>query len=77
MTLEQFISTLKTSDIKVSVFSVEDAETEIIKFYSDGYAGVESDILARTVKRWSITSSSAISVTLEEPETVSEDIVNP
>jgi len=53
MTLLDFISNLTTENVSVSV--VDNAtEQEIIEFKSQGYAGIESDISARTVKKWSI-----------------------
>lgn len=66
MTLQDFISTLKTSDIRVSIFSVADTDAELIRFYSEGYAGVDDLLLARTVKRWEIESQSAIKIIVEE-----------
>jgi len=63
MTLQEFISVLKTPEIKV-ILKDNDTDDEIIKFYSDGYSGVEADILAREVNRWEITSQSAITIVL-------------
>ena len=64
MTLAELISTLKTKNVKVTVM---DAETEgvIISFFSEGIAGVEGDVSARTVRKWSLDGASAISVSLE------------
>lgn len=67
MTLETFISALKTKEIKISLMDLN--EDEIIKFYSDGYAGVESDLLARTVNKWYISSATTITVYLDNVET--------
>lgn len=64
MTLLDFISALKTKEIKVTLLNEDD--NELIKFYSDGYTGVESDILAKTVRKWDITSQSAITVALKD-----------
>ena len=61
MKLQDIISALKTKEIKVTI--IDDGE-EIIKFYSEGYAGVESDILDREVSKWDITSASSISIYL-------------
>jgi len=64
MTLLQLIEALKTNGVKVSVIDA-DTDNELITFFSQGIAGVEGDISARTVRRWEITSVSAIKVTLE------------
>lgn len=61
MNLRDIVSALKTKEIKVTI--IDDAE-EIIKFYSEGYAGVESDILDRDVSKWDITSASSITIYL-------------
>ena len=70
MTLQDFISALKTKEIKVILNDIDD--NELIKFYSEGYASVESDILARDVSKWSITSTSSITVVLKEEAPTSE-----
>jgi len=64
MTLAELISALKTKNVKVTVI---DAETDgvIITFFSEGIGGVESDVSARTVRKWSLDGASAISVSLE------------
>ena len=64
MTLAELISALKTKNVKVTVI---DAETDgvIISFFSEGIAGVEGDVSARTVRKWSLDGASAISVSLE------------
>lgn len=64
MTLAELISALKTKNVKVTVI---DAETDgvIIAFFSDGIAGVEGDVSARTVRKWSLDGATSISVSLE------------
>lgn len=64
MTLLDLVSVLKNNNVMISV---KDASTdaEIIAFKSQGYAGVESDVSGRTVRRWEITGSTAITVVLE------------
>lgn len=64
MTLAELIGALKTKNVKVTVI---DAETDgvIITFFSDGIAGVEGDVSARTVRKWSLDGATAISVSLE------------
>ena len=70
MTLFDFISPLKTSEVKVTLMNTDDAE--IIKFYSEGFAGVEDTILNRSVKKWTIDSQSAIKVVLDDVPGTSE-----
>lgn len=64
MTLAELISALKTKNVKVTVI---DAETDgvIISFFSEGIAGVEGDVSARTVRKWSLDGATSISVSLE------------
>lgn len=62
MTLRQFVEALITKDVKITI--MENGE-EIIKFYSEGYGGVESDILSRVVSKWEISSASAVTIHLE------------
>ena len=64
MTLLELIQTLKTSNVNVTVKDGAN-DTEIIVFKASGIAGVESDISARTVRRWEIQGASAITVVLE------------
>lgn len=66
MKLKDFLSALKTQEIKVMIVDVEG--NELIKFYSDGYSSVESDILDRTVKKWNLLSANSISVVILNPE---------
>lgn len=70
MTLLDFISTLKTKETKVTLTDTD--ENELIKFYSDGYSSVESDILARGITKWNITSSSSITIVLKDSSSTSE-----
>lgn len=64
MTLAELISALKTKNVKVTVI---DAETDgvIISFFSEGIGGVEGDVSARTVRKWSLDGATSISVSLE------------
>ena len=64
MILKDFLSTLKTADIKVTIYDASDTDTELIKFYAGGYEGVESDLLAKTIKKWEINSGVAVTVIL-------------
>lgn len=64
MTLAQLIQALKSQNVNVSVVDA-DTDTEIISFKSQGIAGVEGDVSARTVRRWELTGASAIKVVIE------------
>lgn len=64
MTLLQLIETLKSANINVTVVDAE-SDSEIIVFKNTGILGVESDVSARTVRRWEITGATAIKVVLE------------
>lgn len=64
MTLLQLVSALRTNNIKVTVVDA-DSDNELIVFFSQGVSGVESDVSARTVRRWELTGASAIKVVLE------------
>lgn len=63
MTLLQLITALTTPNVSVKV---KDGDTDavLIEFKSAGIAGVEGDISARTVKRWTIDGCTAITVVL-------------
>lgn len=71
MTLLEFISTLGTQNVNVKIFD-GDTEKIIIEFKSQGYAGVEGDILAKNVASWTVNSvvgnSSSITITLEKTD---------
>jgi len=62
MLLSDFLSALKTEGVKVTLMD-EDGK-ELIKFFSEGYVNVESDILAKTIKKFDLTSATSISVTI-------------
>lgn len=64
MTLLELISALKTQGTRVKVIDAE-TDAEIIVFLSQGINGVEGDVSARTVRKWEIIGSSAITVALE------------
>lgn len=66
MTLNEFLSALKTQGVKITLVDAEG--NELIKFFSDGFASVESDILARTVKKFDITSANSMSIVLNNAE---------
>lgn len=64
MTLNAFLSALKTVGIKVTILDVRG--DELIKFFSEGYESVESDILARNVEKFELSSASTITVTIAD-----------
>lgn len=69
MTLLDLVSKLNTQNINVQVVDGATEET-IIEFKSQGIAGVENDLTARSVKKWSIGSNAysiTITVVLEVP----------
>jgi hypothetical protein len=64
MTLLAFMSALKTEGVKVTL--IDSDGKEIIKFYSNGYAGVESEILALTVKKFELPANNTLNITLND-----------
>lgn len=66
MKLRDFLKTLKTKDIKIIIIDAD--EVEHIKFYSEGFEGVESDLLDLNVKKWFIIFPTAIQVYVDMPE---------
>ena len=76
MILKDFMSTLKNSDIKITIYDASDTDTELIKFYSGGYEGVESDLLAKSIKKWEITSGVAVTVILNASTSSTVDMDN-
>lgn len=63
MTVRDFLSTLKSKEIKIILKDLN--EDDIVKFYSEGYAGVESDLLDRTLNKWYLTGTTALTVYLD------------
>lgn len=63
MSLLQLIENLQTD----ATVKVKDGDTDavLIEFKSGGIASVESEVSARTVKRWTIDGSTAITIVLE------------
>lgn len=62
MTLKDFLLALKTKEVRITLVDAEG--DEMIKFFSEGYINVESEILARTVKRFDLTSATSLSIVL-------------
>lgn len=63
MKLDDFLKALKTKDIKITI--TDNEENEIIRFYSDGYDGVESDIREKEVTKWFLVSASSIRIYID------------
>lgn len=65
MTLRDFLLALKTKEVRITLVDAEG--DEMIKFFSEGYINVESEILARTVKKFDLTSATSLSIVLNNP----------
>lgn len=65
MTLLQLLNALTTQNVAVSVVD-GDTDEVIIDFKSQGIAGVEGDVSAKTVRKWKIIGAQAIEVTIGE-----------
>ncbi len=59
MTLKQFLSTLHTANINVTIVDL-DTNEEIATLKASGYACLDDTIEQREVKQWAILSQSAI-----------------
>lgn len=64
MTLTDFLSTLKTSNVQVVVTDLQDVE--ICKIYASSVNALADDIEARTINRWQINGATSISVVLND-----------
>lgn len=60
MILREFMSTLKTAELKITLYDSE--ASEIVIFYSPGYLGLESDILNSNVDKWLVISDTELKV---------------
>ena len=65
MTLQAFMSSCSTSKMQVTI---SDSNGEIITFNSEGFAGVESDVLAREVVTWGVTTQRTLAITIADAE---------
>ncbi len=63
MTLKTFMETCTTTKMSVTI---SDSTGDIITFNSEGYAGVESDVLAREVKSWGISNQKTLNVVIAD-----------
>ena len=64
MTLTDFLSTLKTTNVQVVVTDLQDVE--ICKIYASSVNALADDIEARTINRWQINGATSISVVLND-----------
>ena len=62
MTLEVFMRAMKNKDMRVTILNAK--KEEIIRFYSEGFRGVENDILAMTVDTFEINTNNTMTVVL-------------
>lgn len=65
MTLQAFLSSCSTSKMQVTI---SDSNGEIITFNSEGFAGVENDVLAREVVTWGVTTQRTLTITIADVE---------
>jgi len=75
MILREFMSTLKTAELKITLYDSE--ASEIVIFYSPGYLGLESDILNSNVDKWLVISDTELKVytsyTIPSDDTETDD----
>ena len=64
MTLEQFLSTLKSSNILATITDLED--NEVAKVYANSYQALDDEIVERTVARWYVRGATNIAVVLND-----------
>lgn len=67
MTLKQFLESLKTKNVLVTVSDKND--NEICKIYAEGVDSLDDTVEARTVARWQITGATALTVVLDDANT--------
>jgi len=65
MNLNEFLSTLTSSNVQVTLMDL-DTNAEIITLKASGYESLDDAIENREVKQWSITSASTVKVVLGE-----------
>lgn len=72
MKLTDFLSSLKTKNVMVTITDLED--NEIAKIYASSYAALDDSLEARKIYRWTITGATSISVILKDAEDAESDI---
>ena len=63
MTLQAFLSSCSTKKTQVTI---SDSTGEIITFNSEGFAGVENNVLAREVVTWGVTTQRTLNITIAD-----------
>lgn len=66
MTLADFLSSLKTKNVQVTITDLEDKE--IAKVYASSYDALDDALVARKINRWSIVGVTSLAVILNEAE---------
>lgn len=64
MKLLQFLASLKTNNVLVTIKDLEDKE--IAKAYASSYEAFDDELVTRTVARWYLNGATAISVVLND-----------
>lgn len=65
MKLQDFLSTLRTTNVTVIVNDLQDKL--VCKIDAASYAALADDLEARTVNRWQINGATSITVVLNDP----------
>lgn len=68
MKLNEFLSTLKDTNVQVTLLDLQTGN-EIVTFKASGYEVLDDSVEAREVKQWTISSATAIRVTIGEVTT--------
>lgn len=66
MTLKQFLETLKSDNVLVNVS--DRSGNDVCRIYASSFSALDNTIEARTVDRWTINSSTQVSVVLADGE---------
>ena len=64
MTLQNFLTTLKSTDVLVTICDKD--TNEICKIYANGIDALDDAIEAREIARWEIISSKQVSIYLKD-----------
>lgn len=76
MKLQDFLSTLVTKEVMVTLIDYE-TENELVTLKSPGYASLEDTIEARAVRKWEILSATRLSVLLGDVITDTSNNTDP
>ena len=69
MKLSDFLSSLRTNNVTVTINDLQDKL--VCKIDAASYAALDSDIESRTVNRWTIAGATAITVVLNDEPVIS------